>query len=136
LLFKFSQKTIKLLLSSEASNRIDVITNVLSLLDVSLAASLVLMVMFAGYENFVSRFDLVQHKYKPDWMGHVDFGDLKLKLMTSIVAIAAIHVLEGFMNFGQMSVREVAWSVGISIAFVVSGVLLALMNRLGTSGDR
>jgi uncharacterized protein (TIGR00645 family) len=136
LLFKFSQKTIKLLLSSEASNRIDVITNVLSLLDVSLAASLVLMVMFAGYENFVSRFDLVKHKYKPDWMGHVDFGDLKLKLMTSIVAIAAIHVLEGFMNFGQMSVREVAWSVGISIAFVVSGVLLALMNRLGTSGDR
>jgi uncharacterized protein (TIGR00645 family) len=81
LLFKFSQKTIKLLLSSEASNSNDVITNALSLIDVSLVASLVLMVVFAGYEKFVSRFDLVQHKYKPAWMGHVDFGDLRLNLL-------------------------------------------------------
>ena len=69
------------------------------------------MVIFAGYENFVSRFDLVQHKYKTGLDGACHFGDLKPQLMTSIVAIAAIDALEGFMNIGQMSDREMAWSV-------------------------
>jgi uncharacterized protein (TIGR00645 family) len=63
-------------------------------------------------------------------MGHVGFGDLKLKLMASIVAISAIHVLESFMNIEHLSDRELAWSVGIHMAFVVSGVLLGVMDRL------
>jgi len=63
-------------------------------------------------------------------MGHVSFGDLKLKLMASIVAISAIHVLESFMNVEHLSDRELGWSVGIHLAFVVSGLLLALMDRL------
>jgi len=63
-------------------------------------------------------------------MGHVDFGDLKVKLLTSIVAISAIHVLESFMNIGPASDRELAWSVGILIAFVFAALLLAIMNRL------
>ena len=63
-------------------------------------------------------------------MGHVGFGDLKLKLMASIVAISAIHVLESFMNVEHLSDRELGWSVGIHLAFVVSGLLLALMDRL------
>jgi uncharacterized protein (TIGR00645 family) len=88
------------------------------------------MVMFAGYENFVSKLELVGHKDKPSWMGHVDFSDLKLKLMASIVAISAIQVLENFMNVAHLSDRELAWSVGIHMAFVASGVLLAVMDRL------
>jgi uncharacterized protein (TIGR00645 family) len=76
---------------AEPSN--DVITDVLSLIDLSLISSLPVMVMFACYENFVSRFHLADHKYKPSWMGHVDFGELKVKLLTSVVAISAIHVL-------------------------------------------
>ena len=92
-------------------------------------ASLVLTVMFAGYENFVSRFDLDGHKDKPDWMGHVDFGDLKLKLMASIVAISAIHVLENFMDVEHLTDRALGWGLGIHMAFVVSAVLLALMDR-------
>jgi uncharacterized protein (TIGR00645 family) len=86
--------------------------------------------MLSCYENFVSGFELEGHKYKPSFMGHVDFGDLKVKLLTSIVAISAIHVLEGFMNIGPASDRELAWSVGILIAFVVAGLLLAVMNRI------
>jgi uncharacterized protein (TIGR00645 family) len=93
--------------------------------------SLVLMVMFAGYENFVSKLDLAGHKDKPAWMGHVGFGDLKLKLMASIVAISAIQVLESFMNVDRLSDRALAWTVGIHMAFVLSAVLLAVMDRLG-----
>jgi uncharacterized protein (TIGR00645 family) len=63
-------------------------------------------------------------------MGHVDFGDLKVKSPTSIVAISAIHVLESFMNIGPASDRELTWSIGILIAFVIATLLLAIMNRL------
>ena len=130
LLIKFGQKTAKLLSDAYLSNSSEVITNVLSLIDLSLIASLVLMVMLACYENFVSRFELEDHKYKPSWMGQVDFGELKVKLLTSIVAISAIHVLEIFMNIGPASDHELAWSVGILIAFVLSAFLLAIMHRI------
>src|SRR6516225_8816559 len=130
LLIKFGQKTITLLTDAFPVSSSEVITDVLSLIDLALIASLVLMVMLACYENFVSRFELEGHKYKPSWMGHVDFGDLKVKLLTSIVAILSIHVLEAFMNIGPASDRELAWSVGILMAFVVAALLLAIMNRL------
>lgn len=133
LLIKFGQKTAKLISAAFPSTSSEVITSVLSLVDLSLIASLVLMVMLASYENFVSRFDLGDLRYKPSWMGHVDFGELKVKLLTSIVAISAIHVLENFMNISSSSDRELLWSVGILVAFIVCALLLAIMNRLSAS---
>lgn len=136
LLIKFGQKTVKLLADVLPSASTNVITNVLSLIDLSLIASLVLMVMLACYENFVSRFELEGHKYKPSWMGQVDFGELKVKLLTSIIAISAIHVLEIFINIGPVSDRELARSVGILIAFVLSALFLAIMNRISPATHR
>jgi uncharacterized protein (TIGR00645 family) len=130
LLVNFVQLTIALVTHAFTTNGDDTIVGILALVDLALMGSLVVMVMFAGYENFVSKFDLIGHKDKPAWMGHVGFGDLKIKLMASIVAISAIHVLEGFMNVAHLSDRELAWSVGIHMAFVVSGLLLAIMDRL------
>jgi uncharacterized protein (TIGR00645 family) len=134
LLIKFGQKMVKFVTYSLFSSGNDVIPVVLSLIDLSLVANLLLIVMFSGYENFVSRFELDDHKYKPAWMGHVDFGELKLKLLTSIVAISAVHLLESFMNIDRSSDRELEWSVGIQMALVLTGVLLALMQRI--SGQR
>lgn len=134
LLVKFAQKTFELVLHIGATSGDDAIVGVLGLIDLALMAGLVVMVMFAGYENFVSKLDLEGHQDQPGWMGRVDFGDLKLKLMASIVAISAIHVLESFMNIEHLSDRDLAWSVGIHMSFVVSGVLLALMERL--SGEK
>ena len=114
----------------EASNT-DVIIGVLSLIDLSLVANLLLIVIFAGYEGFVSRFDIDGHAVRLDWMGKVGFGDLKLKLMASIAAISAIYLLEKFMNVGQATDRDLAWLTVIQLVFVVSGVLLAVMDRLG-----
>jgi len=75
----------------------DVFLGVLGLIDLTFTANLVLIVIFSGYENFVSKFESADHD-RPDWMTKVDFGGLKQKLVTSIVAISAIQVLKGFMS--------------------------------------
>lgn len=129
-LVKFVQRAIDLAGNALTTSGDDTIVGVLGLIDLSLMGSLVVMVMFAGYENFVSKLDLDGHSDKPSWMGHVDFSDLKLKLMASIVAISAIHVLGSFMNVEHLTDRELAWSVGIHMSFVFSGLLLAVMDRL------
>ncbi len=129
LLVKFVQRTIGLVSHVLTNEGTTTTVEILSLVELSLMANLVLMVMFSGYENFVSRLR-VDHRDRPDWMEHIGFGDLKLKLMTSIVAISAIQVLEYFVDVGHYSNRELAWSVGIHLAFIVSAVLLALMDRL------
>lgn len=108
---------------------IDVILMTLSLLDLTLAASLVLMMIFSGYENFVSRIDVGTDE-RPAWMGTLDFSGLKLKLIASIVAISGIDLLKSFMNVAQTSKEDLMWKVLTHMAFVVSGVLLALMDYL------
>ena len=134
LLAKFGQKMGALITNAFFAGGADAITGVLSLIDLSLIANLLLIVMFSGYENFVSRFELSDQKYKPSWLGHVNFGDLKLKLLTSIVAISAVHLLESFMNIDQSSDRELAWSVGILLVLVLTGVLVAVMNCVSGAG--
>jgi uncharacterized protein (TIGR00645 family) len=133
LLVKFTLKTIRLVTTAATGQDTEIITGVLSLIDVSLVASLLLMVMLAGYENFVSGFEVAPRRYSPSWMGHVSFGDLKVKVLTSIVAISAIHVLEGFMNIHDLGDRDLGWGLGIMVGFTLTGTLLAVMNRI--SGD-
>ncbi len=111
------------------------IIGVLGLVDLSLVASLVLIMIFAGYENFVSRIDIDADSHRPGWMGRVSFGDLKLKLMASIVAISAIHLLEDFMSTTRLADRDLFWRAGLHLLFVVSAVALALMDRLSGSDE-
>jgi uncharacterized protein (TIGR00645 family) len=113
----------------------DVILTTLALLDITLVASLVLMMVFAGYENFVSRID-TGDDHRPSWMGTLDFGGLKLKLIGSIVTISGIDLLKGFMNIGQIARDELMWKAIIHMTFVVSGVLLALMDYLTERAKR
>ena len=96
LLARFVLSAVDLVLHGLSGGEDHLIVAVLGLVDLSLVANLVLMVMFSGYENFVSRMHAGDHPDRPDWIGHTGFGELKLKLMTSIVAISAIHVLEDF----------------------------------------
>ncbi|HJS84848.1 MAG TPA: TIGR00645 family protein [Acetobacteraceae bacterium] len=130
LLVKFAQETFVLLSHALLASGTEVVMTILSLIDLSLLGNLLLMVMFAGYETFVSRLDTATHQERLAWMGQIGFGDIKLKLMASIVAISAIYVLEEFMNVQHVTNREFAWLVGIHMAFVASGLLLALMDRL------
>ena len=115
----------------------DAILMALSLIDLSLAANLMLIVIFSGYENFVSRIDVHEHEDRPDWMGTVDFSGLKMKLIASIVAISAIALLKAFMNAAEPETTidgaaqtRLLWLVIIHVTFVVSGVLLATMDLI------
>ena len=111
----------------------EAILMVLSLIDLSLAGNLLLIVIFSGYENFVSKIDTGDDEDRPGWMGTVDFSGLKMKLIASIAAISAIALLKAFMQLAEgkdIPDRHLAWLVGIHVTFVVSGVLLALMDWL------
>ena len=130
MLLKTMQEIVHFLPLALTLTESEVILAVLTLVDLSLAGNLLLMVIFAGYENFVSKIDTGDSEDRPEWMGKVDFSGLKLKLVASIVAISGIHLLKSFMNIHQVPKDDLAWYVGIHMAFVVSGVLLALMDKL------
>ena len=119
----------------------DVILVVLTLIDLTLAANLLLIVLFSGYENFVSKFDFDTGADRPDWMGTVDFAALKMKLIASIVAISAIDLLKWFMGIEEFANPEEMdqkffWLVAVHLTFVASGVLMALMDWLVSRSDK
>ncbi|MEI9965364.1 MAG: TIGR00645 family protein [Caulobacteraceae bacterium] len=119
---------------------------VLSLIDLSLAGNLILIVTFSGYENFVSKIDTRGSVDRPAWMGTIDFSAMKIKLIASIVAISAISLLRAFMRLADAGDPEVhqpapdqmtlAWMIGLHLTFVVSGVLFALMDWLSEKTAR
>jgi uncharacterized protein (TIGR00645 family) len=130
LLFKAAQELWKLLSKALTSTESEVILGVLALVDLTLMVSLIIIVIFSGYENFVSKVDDTKHKDWPEWMSKIDFTGLKLKLLSSIVAISGIQLLKGFMDVGKLSDRDLTWLVVIHVVFVVTGVLLALTDWL------
>ncbi len=133
LLIKGGQETWHVATHALTSTESDVILGVLALVDLTLTGSLIVIVIFSGYENFVSKIDPGVTDDWPEWMGKIDFSGLKLKLLSSIVAISAIQVLKAFMNVKNMPDRDLGWLVGIHLLFVVSGLLMALTDRV--SGD-
>jgi uncharacterized protein (TIGR00645 family) len=130
LLIKFMQELFHLAMTAFVATESDAILGVLSLVDLALTGSLLLIVIFSGYENFVSKIDHTSHRDWPEWMGTIDFTALKIKLLGSIVAISAIQLLKQFMAVKTASDRELTWYVVIHVVFVVSSVLLALSERL------
>jgi uncharacterized protein (TIGR00645 family) len=111
---------------------------ILSLIDLSLAGNLLLIVIFSGYENFVSRLDKVKADDRPAWMGTVDFSALKMKLLASIIAISAVTLLKEFMTMGEkaaLNQPKLIFLIVIHLTFVVSGVLLAAMDWLSSKSS-
>jgi len=109
----------------------DLIIMSLSLVDLILIANLLLIVIFSGYENFVSKIDMfADHVDRPDWMGTVDYSALKLKLIGSIVAISSIELLKAFINMDNIPKENLGWMIGIHLAFVVSGLIFAIGERV------
>ena len=113
----------------------DTILKMLSLIDAALVASLVVMVIISGYENFVSRFDNADGT-EISWLGKVDAGSLKIKVASTIVAISSIHLLQVFLNVQQFTDSQLMWLTIMHMAFVVSALLLAYIDRLMTSSKK
>jgi uncharacterized protein (TIGR00645 family) len=109
----------------------DAILKILSLIDASLVASLVVMVIISGYENFVSRFDNVDEKSSElSWLGKIDAGSLKIKVASTIVAISSIHLLQIFLNANQYTNEKIMWLTIVHMAFVFSALLLAYIDKV------
>ena len=103
------------------------ILDMLGLIDAALIASLVVMVIISGYENFVSRFD---DEDSVHWLGEIDAGSLKIKVASTIVAISSIHLLQVFLNVSSYTADKLMWFTLIHLAFVVSALFLAFIDRV------
>ncbi len=132
LLVKFVKEFISFAIMVFTGSGTDVIIGILTLIDVVLLSNLLLIIIFAGYENFVSKIDTGDSEDRPSWMGSVSFSDLKMKLIGSIVAISGIELLKAFVEIdkGYLTNEDLAWKVGIHMAFVMTGLLFALSDWL------
>ncbi|MBL1292922.1 MAG: TIGR00645 family protein [Thiotrichales bacterium] len=132
LLIKFIGELSHLIIDIHSLSEIELVLGVLSMVDLTLIASLIFIIVFSSYESFVSKFDGIAGEDKPAWMGKVDFSALKMKVIGSIVAISSIELLKVFINLENYDKQEILWKVIIFIAFVISGVLFAVMDRLSS----
>lgn len=130
LLWRFGVELAVLVHAAFAAPEHEVIIAILTLVDMALIASLLLIIVFSGYENFVSKIGIGEHEDRPAWMGKVGFSDLKIKLIGAIVAISAVELLRGLINMNHLTNVQLAWKVGIHLTFVVSGVLFAVTDRI------
>ncbi len=134
LLVKFVFKFIDALFNIWALEGTQVVLPILGLIDLVLVSNLLLIIIFSGYENFVSKIDEAHdHDDRPDWMGNVDYGSLKLKVIGSIVAISSIDLLKAFFNIENLGSEQLMWLVILHLTFVVSGLLFAIMERISHS---
>lgn len=131
LLVKFVQEFIHIAPHIFDSSEGEVVLAILTLIDMSLVANLLLIIILSGYENFVSKIDVSGHIDKPEWMGKVNFSGLKLKLIASVVAISGIELLKSFVNLQPNPDNvQLAWKVGIHFSLVITGLLFALTDRI------
>jgi uncharacterized protein (TIGR00645 family) len=114
----------------------DLVLVVLSLIDIVLVGSLIVMVMLSGYENFVSKIDPAEAQESLAWLGKLDSGTLKLKVAASIVAISSIHLLRIFMAVQDTPNDKIIWYVVLHLTFVVSALLLGVLDRIAFADHR
>jgi uncharacterized protein (TIGR00645 family) len=111
-------------------NDAEMLLSMLALIDGALVASLIVMVMISGYENFVSSFDEDNGQERLSWIGKLDAGSLKIKVASAIVAISSIHLLQAFMNIGNFTSEQLLWLTIIHMVFVASALLLGVLDRM------
>jgi len=128
--FQFFRELLHIVEIAPSMLEVDLILVALTLIDMTLVASLIVMVMFSGYENFVSKLDVQDAEKSLAWLGKLDAGSLKIKVAASIVAISSIHLLKAFMNYQSVANDKLILLIVTHLAFVVSALLLALMDRI------
>ena len=130
LTIKFFQEIFHILPHIFSGSESDMILTLLSLVDMTLVGGLLVMVMFSGYENFVSQLDINEGKEKLSWLGKMDATSLKNKVAASIVAISSIHLLRVFMDAKNVPDNKLMWYVIIHLTFVLSAFVMGYLDRL------
>ncbi len=109
---------------------------ILSLIDITMVANLLTMVVIGGYATFVSKLDLEGHPDRPDWLTHVDPGTIKIKLAASLIGISSIHLLKAFVNVSNTPPEHIQWQILIHMTFLASAILLAWTDKLMSKNKR
>ncbi|MBM4196388.1 MAG: TIGR00645 family protein [Gammaproteobacteria bacterium] len=132
---KFFQEAFHVVTHALSSTEADLVLTILAMIDIVLVGSLIVMVMFSDYENFVSRID-AEGTDGLGWLGKLDAATLKLKVAASIVAISSIHLLRVFMDAQKIDNDKIMWYVILHMTFVVSAVLLGVLNKISFAAHR
>lgn len=128
--YKFLLELIHLLVTIDEISESELMLGVLTLVDITMVANLLIMVIIGGYSTFVSRIDLDQHEDKPEWLQKVDAGTLKVKLAGSLVGVSGIHLLQTFINIKNQDSTHVMWQVIIHVVFLCSSIMLAWSEQI------
>jgi len=113
-----------------------IMLTVLGLIDVVMISNLLVMVIVGGYETFVSRLKLEGHPDQPEWLSHVNATVLKVKLAMAIIGISSIHLLATFIKAASLDAQTIKWQVLLHLAFVVSALALAFIDRIMQPGEK
>jgi uncharacterized protein (TIGR00645 family) len=133
LLVKFGKELFSLVLGVFGYVEHDAVISILTLVDTSLIAVLLLIIVFSGYANFVSKLSIGDHEDRPGWMDKISFSDLKMKLIGAIVAISAVELLKAFLVSTQLTGEQIGWKIAIHLTFVISGLLFAASDWISDS---
>ena len=128
--YKFLVELVHMIVDIQKLEETQFMLGVLGLIDVTMVANLLTMVVIGGYATFVSKLDLEGHPDRPDWLSHVDPGTIKVKLAASLIGISSIHLLKAFVNVANVSTEHIKWQIYIHMTFLGSAILLAYTDKL------
>ncbi|MBK8553255.1 MAG: TIGR00645 family protein [Ignavibacteria bacterium] len=128
--YKFTVELIHLVIHADEITESQMLLGVLTLVDITMVANLLVMVIIGGYSTFVSKMNIDSHEDKPEWLQKIDAGTLKVKLAASLVGVSGIHLLHIFINIKNQNKEDVMWQVIIHFVFLISTIMLAYSDKL------
>lgn len=128
--YKFTVELIHLCTHITEITESALMLGVLTLVDITMVANLLIMVIIGGYSTFVSKMNIESHEDRPDWLKKVDAGTLKVKLAGSLVGVSGIHLLQTFINIENQDMEHVKWQVIIHVVFLASSIMLAYTEKI------
>jgi len=130
--YKFVVELVHIVSNYQSATEIQVLLGILTLVDVTMVANLVAMVIIGGYATFVSKLNLVDEDDKPDWLDHIDPGAIKVKLSSSLIGISSVHLLRSFIDMDATDYEKIKWQIVIHTAFILSTFFLAVSEYIMT----
>lgn len=128
--YKFLVELIHLCATINTVSEEVLMLGVLTLVDITMVANLLIMVVIGGYATFVSKIHLAQHEDRPEWLEKINAGTLKVKLAGALVGVSGIHLLKTFINVTHKSPSEIQWQVVIHVVFLFSTLMLAWTEKI------
>jgi uncharacterized protein (TIGR00645 family) len=128
--YKFLVELVDLCINIGSIPESELMLGILTLVDITMVANLLAMVIIGGYATFVSKLDLINHEDNPEWLKSIDAGTLKVKLAVSLVGVSGIHLLKVFINIEHQDLQHVMWQVIIHLVFLLSALALAYTDKI------